>query len=212
MALNIACAVNGCTDPVIGQCSGYQGSCGRFYCAQHSVGNLCLDCGQRKLQAEAAQKVDEDNLLAADNIENLLQKGSCRNLIVVHAVPALCAALALASYNLVYEIVPERMIDIDLASILFIVFGVAAAITYIGLYVRFFVQRRQMEKRMVSAISTSNPQFEDFYKGYKRERLKQRLFLGGAIALGAAAAAAHASEEAQLRNDVRDIRDRLAKR
>ncbi|MCE7985988.1 MAG: hypothetical protein DYG89_32830 [Caldilinea sp. CFX5] len=46
----------GCGQPVIGQCQGYQEACGRFYCATHSIGKLCSECGERKLKDEEDQK------------------------------------------------------------------------------------------------------------------------------------------------------------
>ena len=46
---NIACAVPNCQNPVIGQCSGYNHHCGRYYCAEYSVDNLCIKCAQQKI-------------------------------------------------------------------------------------------------------------------------------------------------------------------
>jgi hypothetical protein len=57
--MQVACADPGCTNSVIGQCTGYGGPCGRFYCASHSTGTFCQACAERKAEddrkkAEAA--------------------------------------------------------------------------------------------------------------------------------------------------------------
>jgi len=66
---NIACSVSGCTNPVIGQCPGYKGSCGRYYCATHSADRLCADCARRKMEDEIAQRTYEDYLQTAERLQ-----------------------------------------------------------------------------------------------------------------------------------------------
>ena len=48
MASNIRCFNPGCNNAVIGQCAGYEGKCGRFYCYAHADGTLCSGCGGLK--------------------------------------------------------------------------------------------------------------------------------------------------------------------
>jgi hypothetical protein len=48
MSVNIACYQPDCAAPVIGQCAGYNKSCGRYYCREHSLDTLCGDCSQQK--------------------------------------------------------------------------------------------------------------------------------------------------------------------
>jgi hypothetical protein len=74
---NTACYVSGCTNHVIGQCTGYPKSCGRFYCREHSseqqshlqrsienkrvnVDTLCSECAKRKLTDTGYEKLLED--------------------------------------------------------------------------------------------------------------------------------------------------------
>ena len=45
---NIGCFNEGCSNPVVGQCSGHRDSCGQFYCHEHSFEKLCSDCGREK--------------------------------------------------------------------------------------------------------------------------------------------------------------------
>ena len=67
---NISCYYLGCMNPVVGQCQGYPGHCGRFYCAEHSrsehpKGVLCLECAQRlaKDREEQERKEIQERLL-----------------------------------------------------------------------------------------------------------------------------------------------------
>jgi len=54
MAGNVACSFPNCQNPVIGQCTGYKKKedCRKFYCADHSSGNLCYSCTSKKLAEE----------------------------------------------------------------------------------------------------------------------------------------------------------------
>ncbi len=51
---NIACSFPNCSNPVIGQCTGYKKKedCRKYYCATHSTGNLCYSCASKKLAEE----------------------------------------------------------------------------------------------------------------------------------------------------------------
>ena len=60
--LSVSCAVPGCASPVIGQCTGYKGTCGRYYCTDHSTGTLCADCAGRKAEDERTERVTSDYL------------------------------------------------------------------------------------------------------------------------------------------------------
>ena len=50
--MNIACSFPNCTNPVIGQCTGYKGECRKYYCSTHSTDNLCHQCASKKLAEE----------------------------------------------------------------------------------------------------------------------------------------------------------------
>ncbi len=51
---NVACSFPNCSNPVIGQCTGYKKKedCRKYYCAAHSTGNLCYSCASKKLAEE----------------------------------------------------------------------------------------------------------------------------------------------------------------
>lgn len=68
MSVNIACSVPKCSNPVIGQCTGYKKTCGRYYCHEHSSDTLCADCGSQKAADEHAEMVYHEYLTLAQNI------------------------------------------------------------------------------------------------------------------------------------------------
>lgn len=51
---NVACSFPNCSNPVIGQCTGYKKKedCRKYYCATHSTDNLCYSCASKKLAEE----------------------------------------------------------------------------------------------------------------------------------------------------------------
>ncbi|MFN8498909.1 MAG: hypothetical protein U0641_13750 [Anaerolineae bacterium] len=72
MVGGMACYSPNCSQPVSGQCPGYKGSCGRFYCRTHSTGTLCGVCAARQAddeaearrEAEIQQMVEEYSAIA----------------------------------------------------------------------------------------------------------------------------------------------------
>ncbi len=65
---NIACSAPDCHNPVIGQCTGYKKTCGKYYCREHSTGTLCFDCSNEKAAEEHAEAVYKEYLGLAENI------------------------------------------------------------------------------------------------------------------------------------------------
>jgi len=91
MTSGVTCFINGCTEPVIGQRTGYQGACMRFYCAKHSSGTLCSNCAERKAHYEKLQAIYEDYLHTAESI----RRPGCGTLLL------LCIPFAVLSSILV---------------------------------------------------------------------------------------------------------------
>ena len=60
--MNIACSFPNCTNPVIGQCTGYKGECRKYYCSAHSTENLCYKCASKKLAEENAAFANQEFL------------------------------------------------------------------------------------------------------------------------------------------------------
>ncbi len=95
MNLNISCSSPGCTNPVIGQCIGYKGSCGRYYCAPHTSERLCADCAKQKLQDEIAAKTYRDYLKVSEQVDYESGLGFLRITLPVYI------AIAVVSFALI---------------------------------------------------------------------------------------------------------------
>jgi hypothetical protein len=74
--MNISCSFRDCANPVIGQFTGYQGECRKFYCAHHSAGTLCADCSSRKRADELASTIQNDYLQTFDRVEKEASKAA----------------------------------------------------------------------------------------------------------------------------------------
>jgi hypothetical protein len=68
MSVNIACSAPNCANSVIGQCTGYQKTCGKYYCREHSSDTLCFDCSSQKAADENAELVYKEYLSLADKL------------------------------------------------------------------------------------------------------------------------------------------------
>ncbi|MBM3155420.1 MAG: hypothetical protein FJ008_08860 [Chloroflexi bacterium] len=182
MSLNVSCAIPNCTNPVVGQCAGYKGSCGRFYCAAHSTDRLCADCARRKSEDEIAQRTYEDYLHTAEQLRREL--GSAFLPIFIGAVVvSVMLGLAISQSN----------------------FGVGLTVMCAGMIaVGIWGSDRtaKQEKVRLEEISKTKPAFPEFYKTWKKEKNKEALMTGlaiaGVIVAGAIAAAASDSREKRV--------------
>lgn len=66
--VNIACSAPNCSNPVIGQCTGYKKTCGKYYCREHSTDTLCFDCSNEKAAEDHAEAVYKEYLALAENV------------------------------------------------------------------------------------------------------------------------------------------------
>lgn len=172
---NISCATAGCTNAVIGQCVGYRGSCGRYYCASHSTGKLCAECARRKLEDEIAQRIYDDYLHTAERIQREVRSTF---------VPIIGAA-ALAFCPLIFISGGDGG--------LLIIGGLVG----LGILMWLAVEQPKLEMTQAAEIAKRKPGFLDFYKTWRMEKDKENLSKGLAIAgvlaaivFGVAAAAA----------------------
>ena len=194
-ASGIACFTSGCHEPVVGQCAGYNGGCGRFYCSMHSEGRLCVECAGLKLQHETFTEY----VVTAEKIASragwyyytspvnwlivLLYLASIALIFIpyvgitnpcigvsscVSAWPAGCTKLEDC-----INIWPVRSLVIDRG------IALVGAVTF-GILMQ--VRVRTMEKSKVTAAGKTRPGFKEFYKVYKRERNKELIRQGFAIA------------------------------
>lgn len=65
----ISCATEGCKYPVIGQCTGYEGKCLRYYCKEHSQGTLCNECSKKKNTEELIIKISNNYGALAEGLQ-----------------------------------------------------------------------------------------------------------------------------------------------
>jgi hypothetical protein len=69
VAGSVGCFIEDCDNPVIGQCPGYEGSCGQFYCHAHSIQKMCSECGGRKAYNDTVERIYCDYLETAKSIK-----------------------------------------------------------------------------------------------------------------------------------------------
>jgi hypothetical protein len=186
---NIACSIPGCTNPVIGQCPGYKGGCGRFYCATHSTDGLCADCARRKSDDDTY----EDYCRTAERLERELR------LEAALATGLATGLAALAVGALAYVV---SLSELSEQSRALVVAGVGAAIC-LGALIWACIWERKREKEKVAEIGKAKPAFAEFYKAWRKEKNKERLMAGLAIAgVIVAAAIAEAVDSERRVSDI----------
>jgi len=194
MTGNVACFSPGCSNPVIGQCPGYDGQCGHFYCAQHSVDKLCSECGNRKRMDEATERIYQDYLATAKDLYNSQRNRGLATMIALSPLIILVSQPALQAQG-----------NSQSGTIVFII---AAWIIW-GIPAVWF---RLHFSSKLNEIEITRPYFSEFYNTYRKQRNRAQnatlLRIVGAAALVGLGVAAAASQ-AQLQSDVRDIRDKL---
>lgn len=193
MATNIACFVPGCKNPVIGQCQGHKGTCGRFYCAEHSVSALCADCAKAKLEDDMV----EDYFNTAEQLKReakeLNRWRGCAYLFVIALVSIMLGASASTESA-------EAALGAG-----FGVFYCGA----IGLVIWDSMQKRNYEKAALSQLNETKPGFPEFYRMWKKEKNKEALKTGLAVAAGIvlAGTAAAIGDSISREERVRDIEE-----
>ncbi len=214
MTLNVACAVSGCTNPIIGQCTGYKGSCGRYYCATHSSGTLCADCANRKAEEERLQQVYEDYLRTAEklrkDVSSFTERGGVGLLsLVAFALPI---GLGVGINNLL--LLSHTRFDPVI-----IVCPMTIVVFILPYGILFYYYYRVLPKRAkarAAEMDKTKPGFLQFYSTWLSNKHKEELVLGlkiggaiaGAVIAGTIAAAADSAarsrEEERVRNAVDD--------
>ena len=183
---NIGCYSAGCPNTVIGQCQGYPGQCGLFYCSEHSSGVLCLDCAHRLQvdQEEKARKETEERLfqLYLNAAENIPRINSTYLMIgwIFLMIPLSC----LFSGG-------------DLNNGAAAWFGGIAAGGIIGLYAYW---KGQKAKRQIAELNSLLPSFDKFYREWLKHKQaeERRQALLTLFAAGIAVAAASAARERRI--------------
>lgn len=201
MRMNIACAIDGCTEPVIGQCRGHGTQCGQYYCRKHSSGKLCLECAALRLQDD----IQAEYLHLAQNAERQAYPWGERV-----AMAILFAGLDVAGFFALVRLAAWfgwLESGEGLAPVLLLLSGFVAAMFLPGALVR--LQGRRRVNRYAAKVDEAKPGFFDFYKSWRAERQREMFALTATVAVGAvvagiAAAIEDSSEKARIRRVVED--------
>jgi hypothetical protein len=176
----VGCHVRGCHEPVIGQCPGYKGGCGRFYCAHHSSEVFCSICAKQQAYDQALEAMYQDYLAEAERIRGIT-KGS--GVMLVIAILLLTGGLS-------------TIADVPLAGVACFVVG--------GLLLWGAWWFHRQKARELAQVAAEKPGFREFYNEYLKQRAAanmQNLLVAGLVA----GAAASAIQNYQVRKDIHDI-------
>lgn len=164
MLNNVQCAYPDCREPVTGQCSGYNGSCGRFYCAKHSWGKYCFECAKEKRTDGIINEYSE----IAQGVSRI-KENKVRFVVSVVGIFLIIYILTSRDEN--------------------IIFSLGCAYVVFALIAWVFYQKANSKLQMAKAeeISVEHPYFVDFYEEWKSQKnkanLKTALKVAGVIGL-----------------------------
>lgn len=191
----MACHYPGCTEPVIGQCPGYKGSCLRFYCATHSVEPYCSVCVEKIARDAAIQAIYEDYLQAAKKVPS--------------GMGWLGMALLIWSAACLLPLSPIIMTgDTSNNSTMVLIMALCSGIGFyiIGPLATVFLwlASKKAKQNMIAEISKEKPGFSEFYSEYEKQKRSETMaaILTGLLVAGAAA---KAIDDYRMRQDVRAL-------
>ena len=198
MLANVACSVPNCKNPVIGQCTGYQDECRKYYCALHSSDTLCYQCAEQKFSDEEAERRKQDYLDTIQTIQRQARSMAWKD-ENVKWIGGISLAIGLLGI----------LVQNSEAGPLFCGLGFFGLV--VGLIV-YSVIASQNVKALAIQIDQQKDGFLDFYDTWKKEKQKEAL---GAIAAiigivfiailaGLASEAEKSSEDARIRRAVDD--------
>ncbi|MBW8011570.1 MAG: hypothetical protein FVQ83_10080 [Chloroflexi bacterium] len=215
MNVNIACSAPGCTNSVIGQCTGYDANCGRYYCREHSLDTLCYECANKN----QVQIVYQDYLDTAEGLEIEARKAIDTKAIFkkgarISAIIGLVTGPIFASFigRMEGGFGYAQLFCIGLiGGPLYLMWFYATLIGPI-IWVICGIKRGRWHKKIglyiANDIEESKPGFLEFYKTWRKEKSKEKLTnalaVAGVIAAIGIAAALSESEYDRTRRAVRD--------
>jgi len=214
MSINIACSTLDCTNPVIGQCTGYKKACGKYYCRAHSMDTLCGECASRKSADDKAQAVYEDYVHTAEQMEHD-KTGS--TFVNWEAIKGWVISLVISIFILIISpAMPISNHGFNETNAGTVIGGLMFALSLFGLIVKTNKLTSDREKITTTEIEKTKPGFLEFYSCWKSKKNKEQLMavltVVGAIAvigLAAAATAASAASESDYDRTRRAVRDEM---
>jgi hypothetical protein len=154
----IGCFAPGCVEPVIGQCQGYRGTCGQFYCRTHSVDKLCAACAERK---QIDETVERYTRLA----ETVKRPGGCAYTILIGSAVIIFLMIAL----------PDPRGQNAVSGL--VTLGPVVLVTLLYILIRSGNVPKQIAK-----IEQDNPHFGAFYKEWlMHKKAEDRKYLAGEL-------------------------------
>ncbi len=236
MSINIACSAPDCTNPVIGQCTGYKKTCGKYYCREHSTDTLCFDCSNQKAADEEAEKIYNEYLALAEKVSKESIPGpvpvfTLQEFLENHKTLArnggISSAIGIALFILALITRTSNGLppigDGEVFSVLVWFVGVPVFIAILkwnsDTSKLIEAQRERASFELVSKIEIEKKGFSEFWTAWlqqrkeeKTEKSKQALMgvlaVVGAIAVGAIASSLSESEYDRTRRAVRDEMNR----
>ena len=174
---NVACATQGCQNPVIGQCAGYKKKCGKFFCAEHTTDSLCRECAEQKEYDTLVTKVYNDYVNAAERVPRF-GCGSSIGILILSTIVMLIF-IGIDGFN-----------DIGIFSLIGFVLGPA-------IFWGISSSIDASEKKAVQENEKTRPGFSEFYKKWKAQRSTDELRMVTILTLAAAGTAASGHQKAR---------------
>jgi len=229
--VNIACSAPDCHNPVIGQCTGYKKTCGKYYCREHSTDTLCFDCSSEKAAEEHAEVVYKEYLALAEKVlkdpisipkfqfqgKKLLKISGCS------------LAIGGVMFFLLIILIIVGIVWNDLQALIWVLlilgalalaligwpFGIVPLIWLTQYQEWTDKERHKVISARIKAIEQEKQGFTQFWNAWVKQRREERaeknrqalmgvLAVVGAIAAGAVAAGLSESEYDRTRRAVRD--------
>ena len=194
--MDIQCSVDGCLEPVIGQCPGHNEACGRFYCRNHSRGKLCDECA-----AVAEQEKIYNSYCSASAY---VKGGGTLKAIGIWLLWYMLFAIILIGILYVIISVSDPSIFIS---------GFPVCL-FVAALIAVFITARQISKgreKRKAEVLPSHPDFESFYCAWLANERRKAWATAGSLAVGivVGAVAYSLSSEARIERDVNRIANRL---
>ena len=229
MSINIACSAPDCSKPVIGQCTGYKKTCGKYYCREHSSDTLCADCGRQKIADEQTQEVLRDYLHTAEELEKeslsvfngktTWQKGlKVAAKIGLIGGPIIFPIFMLSNYWGTPTFL-TILGNIGMGFIIGPIYGVIGWTVYVFPFVWIWgatkrgTWLREVGVNRAKEIDESKQGFLEFYTTWRKEKSKEKLTnvlaVAGVVAAIGLAVAASSTSESEYDRTRRAVRDEM---
>lgn len=176
MVNNISCHSAGCTQPVIGQCSGYKGRCGRFACSEHydSKQALCSVCYVR-LSDDVEKALREIALEAIKNDyeQTALAFYKQHRSGLINFIAGYLIWCGLVGLFILAGILIGIALNLQGNGLAFLVAGTS---TIPPTVILIFLVRKSSTKKntQLRSIETTHPNFKQFYYKWVAEYEKQK--------------------------------------